>query len=366
LSKQEILDSFHNVVQYSQILRGKSLSSLQLNFWGINVSIKSDWSELVDVLTKDFWSYINHEKMTHIEFDLTLDIVKTDEAIFIPEGLVASMQTQNAITYDIGGVRYCNYYSKAFSEINFNTNCARVHGVDFDKIHEIAYLLILSRVGKKLDLKGLHKLHAFAVSFKEIAFVCMMPSKGGKSTLLVELLKDSRIKMISDDIPLVDAKGRIHPFALKIGLDQIPPELEVIEKDKNVYSIKREAFGEKKLVCTRGIQNRVEQTKVFKKVILAEGVRFNSDHSVLTPASWPFIMKGLFKHGVIGVGSPIVIEYFWESGARDFITKTRIFFKRVRGFFRLSLRARKMKLLSGKDPSHTSKVILDMLEKTQD
>jgi hypothetical protein len=351
------------VVQYYQFLGRKSLSSLRLNFWGISVSINSDWSELIDVLTKDFWSYIIHEKSSQVDFDLALDIIKTDEPIFIPEGLVASMQTQNAITYDIGDVRYCNYYSKAFSEINLKTNRARVHGIEFDKIHEIAYLLILSRVGKKLDLQGLHKLHAFAVSFNDIAFVCMMPSKGGKSTLLVELLKDPRIKMISDDIPLIDSKGRVHSFALKIGLDQIPPELEVVEKDKNVYSIKREAFGEKKLVCTRGIQDRVESSKIFKKIILAEGVRFNSDHSVLTAASWPFIMKGLFKHGVIGVGSPIVIEYFWESGVGDFWTKTKIFFKRLIGFFLLSLRAKKMKLLSGKEPSHTSKVIIDLLEK---
>jgi hypothetical protein len=351
------------VVQYSQIIRGNFLSSLSLNFWGINVSVISEWSELVDVLTKDFWSYIIHDKNLSTVFDLSLKIVKTDEAIPIPEGLVASMQTQNAITYDFGDVRFCNYYSKAFSEINFKTNQAIIQGVDFDKIHEIAYLLILSRIGKKLDLNGFHKLHAFAVSFKDLAFVCMMPSKGGKSTLLVELLKDPRIKMISDDIPMIDSFGRVHPFALKIGLDQIPPELEVVDKEINVYSIKREAYGEKKLVCTRGIQSRIEQGAVFKKIILAEGVRFNSDHSVLAPASWRFIFKGLFKHGIIGVGSPIVVEYFWESGIRDFFTKTKVFFKRLFGFLSLSFRAKKMKLLSGRDPSHTSKVIIDFLEK---
>ena len=341
------------------------MSVLRLNFWGIRVSVKSDWNEMIDVLTKDFWSYIAHGEDLQFAHDVSVSISHSSEPLEIPEGLIASMQTQNAITYDFKEMRYCNYYSKAYSEINLATNVCRIQGTDFDKIHEIAYLITLSRVGKRLDLEGLHKLHAFAVSFNQMAFVCMMPSKGGKSTLLVELLKDPRVKMISDDIPLVDSWGRIHSFSLKIGLDKIPAELEVHDKEHNIYSIKREAFGEKKLVCTRGIQNRIEENKIFKKVILAEGVRFNSDHSVLTRASWPFIFRGLFKHGIIGVGAPIVIEYFWEPGAKDFFVKTAIFFKRLRSFLCLSLRAQRMKLLSGKDPAHTSKVIIDFLEKSE-
>jgi len=38
----------------------------------------------------------------------------------------------------------------------------------------------------------------------------------------------------------------------------------------------------------------------------------------------------LFKPMVIGVGLPILAEYFWEFGLRDFFTKTQIALSRIK------------------------------------
>jgi hypothetical protein len=229
-------------------------------------------------------------------------------------------------------------------------------------MHEVAYLLILSRAGKMLDLKGFHKLHAFAVSYEDVALICMMPSKGGKSTLLAELLKDSRIKMISDDIPLIDTFGNVYPFPLKLGLDSIPLEMQIFEREKNTYSMKRNYYGVKELICTRGLPGKVEpMTSKFKKVILVEAFRYNSPTSILAKSSFLKTFKGLLKHGVIGIGSPIVIEYFWETGFIDFLKKTGIFFLRILAFTSLSVRSKKMQLFLGKNSKNTSQEILNIL-----
>ena len=54
-----------------------------------------------------------------------------------------------------------------------------------------------------MDLIGLHKLHAFGIICNKKAILGMMPSKGGKTTHLLEFLKDPHCKLISDDTPVI-------------------------------------------------------------------------------------------------------------------------------------------------------------------
>ncbi len=336
---------------------------MQLSISGIEIRIESDWPEIIEILTKDFWSFLNPGNFSSGPIDISIKIEKVNPSLDIPLESIAVMQTLNAISYDQDSKRYCDYYGSAGSRIDFASNDILIQGCDFDKIHEMAYLIILSRSGKMLDLKGFHKLHAMAISFEGHAFVCMMPSKGGKSTLLAELLKDPRVKMISDDIPLIDTLGRVHPFPLKIGLNEIPIEISIDNPEQNIYEMKREIYGTKTLISTRGLDSKIETGTIFKKVFLAEGFRYNSDSSKIVESTWLQTFKGLFKHGVIGIGSPIVIEYFWQMGVADFFIKTRIFFQRLFAFYILSLRARKVKIYSGSNPQKTALEIIRYLEK---
>ena len=340
------------------------MQCIRLQIFQVSILIESDCSEVLELLKKDFWSYID-ESQSSSGKTLKLELHNSLNRPSFPS-TVASMQTQNAISYDVGSVRYCDYYGALYSVIDFATNKASIYSLDLDKIREIAYLLILSIVGKIMDVMGLHKLHAFSVSFEKYALVCMMPSKGGKSTLLTELLKDNRIKMISDDIPIIDSSGMVHPFLLKIGLDTIPEEFNVMEPAQNIYSMKRAQYGTKQLICTRGIPNKIENAQsVFSKVILMESFRYNGSTSQIAEGSWAKLFKGLFKHGIMGVGSPIIIEYFWQSGFKDFLLKTYIFFRRLSAFFLFSIKAERYVLLSGTDTRLTANLILSFLEKKQ-
>ncbi len=339
------------------------MQRILINISGELVVVESDWSAILDILRKDFWSFLVADASTSLEKNVEISIFQTGQKPVFPE-VVSTFQTQNAITYDLNSKRYCDYYDQAYTIIDFETNQAQIYGESFEVIHEIVYLLILSRVGKKLDLRGLHKLHAFAVSFQDLAFVCMMPSKGGKSTLLAELLKHPQVKMISDDIPLIDSFGCVHTFALKLGLNKIPDNLKIENREENIYSMKRSLYGEKTLICTRGLEGKVEgSSRVFRNVILAEAFRFNSESSKIIPSPWFKTLKGLFKHGVIGIGSPMVIEYFWQSGLSDFLVKTRIFILRCMAFGALSVRSRRIQIHSGRNPEQTAGEVIKFLEK---
>lgn len=343
----------------------KSLKSLYLNFYNIKVQVESDDALTFNPLKKDFSNFVFQNSLDNINFSLQI-FVETPPVEKIPN-IIATMQTLNSLCYDNDGLRFCDYYGDVLVILDTKKNKAKLYSTNLAKIHEVAYLLILSRVGKLMDLAGLHKLHAFSVSYKDLAIVCMMPMKGGKSTLLMQFLKDKRFKIISDDIPLVNLAGEILPFPIKIGLSDLPGNLEVLNPEENFYTMDRAHYGKKQLLCLNGLPGRVEdQNKKFKKVLLIEAFRYNSKTSILKDSSFFSTGKGLLKHGVIGFGLPMVIEYFWESGFSDFITKVKIFFLRLTSFSCLLFRSRRMKLFLGKNPQEASEVIMKYVSNNYD
>ncbi|MEA9354993.1 hypothetical protein SHI21_02210 [Bacteriovorax sp. PP10] len=333
------------------------MKSLFLNFYNTHVQVESTFEDVLTPLKKDFSNFIQLERPAH--FDFILQIFNQAPPYSMVPNMVATMQTLNSICYDNDGIRYCDYYGDVLVILDTRTNVAKMYSENISKVHEVSYLLILSRVGKLMDLHGLHKLHAFSVSYKDLAIVCMMPMKGGKSTLLMEFLKDERFKIISDDIPLVNLAGEILPFPIKIGLSDLPGNLNVVNPEVNFYTMDRAHYGKKQLLSLNGLPGRVESTeRKFKKVILIEAFRYNSKTSILKDADIFSTGKGLLKHGVIGFGLPMVIEYFWEKGPADFLRKTKIFFLRLLAFSSLLIRAKKMKLFLGKNPHEASEVIV--------
>lgn len=326
-------------------------------FYGQRAQVNSEIPELLELLKKDFsvFSKIEIEGQP----DFSLQVFYTEPPQELVPNIVCSMQTLNSICYDVHNVRYCDYYGELLVILDKKTNSAKMYSKNLSKIHEVSYLLILSRIGKLMDLKGLHKLHAFSVAYKDLALVCMMPMKGGKSTLLMEFLKDPRFKIISDDIPLVDWKGNVLPFPIKIGLSDKSVELEVLNPAENYYEMDRGLYGKKRLLSLKGLPGRVaEIDRPYEKVLLIEAFRFNSRTSILKDSSLLSTGKGLLKHGIIGFGLPMVIEYFWENGWRDFLVKTKIFLLRCLGFGSLLFKAKRMKLFLGKNPEEAAEVII--------
>lgn len=337
------------------------MKQIYFNFYGETVYVQSDWSELLTLLGKDFSLFIDNPQ---VKSHLTILIARGNPGHQkIPE-MVSKMQSLNSITYQLGHIRYNDYYGKLLSIFDYKNQSAQIISEDEDKTHEVAYLLMLSRVGKSLDLHGLHKLHAFAVSYKGIAFVCMMPMKGGKSTLLMELLKNKEAKMISDDIPLIDRLGHVHAFPIKIGVDdarRIP--FDITNPEENIYQLNREQYGPKTFICLNGLKEKVELPGTqFDKVIIAEGFRYNADHSLIRCSSWVSTYLGLFKHGVIGIGLPMILEYFWEFGIKDFIIKSKIFLLRFYSFGILCSRNHRIKIQLGRKSDLSAKAIFEYLE----
>jgi hypothetical protein len=342
------------------------LNSLYLNFYGERVYIESEWHEIVILLRKDFSCFVTPEFKTKEKFLFVKIDKKNPTSVQVPK-IVSRMQSLNSITYQVKGIRYNDYYGKLLSVFDYALERAEIYSESEDKAHEVVYLLILSRIGKRLDRKGFHKLHAFAISYESKAFVCMMPMKGGKSTLLMELLKNEKVKMISDDIPLIDQSGAVLSFPIKIGTENIDDKcINIDNPEENIYFLDREQYGRKAFICLDGVKSKIEVPgSRFTEVILAEGFRYHFEGSELVESSWLKSFKGLFKHGVIGIGLPMILEYFWEFGLFDFYTKTMIFFQRLKAFLVLSLKSRRVTLKLGKNSELAAAEIIRFLQARQ-
>jgi len=87
-----------------------------------------------------------------------------------------------------------------------------------ERLHELAYLAILSRAGEALDESGWHRAHALGFAWNGEGALLLLPSGGGKTTLALRLLGLPQARLLSEDTPLVDERGRLRAFPLRLGL----------------------------------------------------------------------------------------------------------------------------------------------------
>jgi len=114
-----------------------------------------------------------------------------------------------------------------------------------DLLQEIAYLFILSTVGRYLDSQGIHRVHALGVSYQNRGILLLLPCGGGKSTMALELMRRLGFSLLAEDTPLIDRRGRILPFPLRLG---IRPEQETEIPAQYFRTVNRMEFDPKTLI----------------------------------------------------------------------------------------------------------------------
>lgn len=324
-----------------------------LNFYGVSVCIETEWSEIRTRLEKDFSYFLTHKQVTQ---DLHL-IIKNDSIKFHYEDDIFSYKSSKVSFFEKDNLRICSYKNKVESEVNFESGQALVRGHDLNAVHEVSYLLTLSRVGKALDLRGFHRVHGASWIKNSTLYIALLPSGGGKSTLLANLIQDKNISFVSDDSPLVNSEGEVFPFPMRVGFsssDPTPPLFEGVDH----YELERFRFGAKRLFSLKDLQWKIGGE--YKDVVLLTGHKgqvasfkrsFGLSH-----------LRQLFIEGVIGFGLPILYEYFWEYGWRDFARKSTITIKRVYSLLKLWFKSKKYHLTISSEPGETVTMLKKLME----
>lgn len=328
-----------------------------MNIQGLFVEINSRSEEIKGRLRCDFEYFIVNEYTYGDLLKISAEYTDQFPQNLIPKNLKPLFQRHNSITYEENGVRYNDYYGNVFSIFEAKKNQARIYGRDLDKLYEVIYLFILSRTGKFGDLHGTHRIHAFGIVKDFAGLVCMQPMRGGKSTLFTELMLHHEVEVLSDDTPLINTKGELLPFPLRVSLDKIPPEIQTNET--NCYLMKREFFKEKFSISLKAFKRPVAQrTRYFHFV---EAHRSTYDFPYVKKMSPLKLFRSLFKHMVIGVGLPIIFEYFWETGSSDFFKKTIIFLRRLTLAMRMALSHKGYDVYLTSDSKKNAEALLKLL-----
>lgn len=344
------------------LLEKTEMDHLYLNFLGFGVQINFENNDLLKRLTKDFSYFVSNNKK---EVSLVIDFFwREPKELKIPESK-STRQTHLCISYDFKNLRYIDYHGKVRCLFDFDQEKADLYSMNLEKSHEVLYLLILSRVGKALDLAGLHRIHSFGVFYRQSIALGIMPSKCGKSTLLKSLLSDDEIELISDDTPLVDRFGNIHAFPIRLGAEsEISSDMEIIDPDQNLYTLDREYWGKKYLLSVEGLKNSIFKNQKSKKIYLFFGVRYSGEQGKLIKVSNFYAAKKLFYDCVIGFGLPIVIEYFWERGTVDFLKKSKIALSRAFACLNLLMKSESYEIQLGSDLEFNQKLIKQKMRST--
>lgn len=323
-----------------------------LNFYGYNVEVETDWPEIADRLSKDFSHF---EKKSPIAANLNIQILKKNLSLR-DSSQKYTYKSKKVSFYNLGKTRYCNYNELVETFCDFERNKFIVQGQDLHGVHEVAYLLILSRVGKALDQLGAHRLHSVGFIYERTLFVGLFSSGVGKTTLLSNLMERPGFSMVSDDSPLVNRVNvEIQPFPIRLGFnkDSTPPDYF---KGKVSYELNRFRYGVKSLYSLRDLDYLIGGP--YERVVLLTGIQ----GPVATHSSSLGLAhaKHMFLEGVIGFGLPILFEYFWEAGSGDFLIKTRITFSRILTFYKLWKKTKKYNVTLSSDDSQNYEMIKEL------
>ncbi|MGZ6480572.1 MAG: hypothetical protein ACXWQE_14775, partial [Bdellovibrionales bacterium] len=104
-----------------------------------------------------------------------------------------------------------------------------ISGQDRNLVREVTYKFLLSAIGEALDIKGLHRVHAFGFKHADRTGLLLAPSGRGKSALASLLcLKERGFSLFSDESPLLRRRSaELLPFPTRISI--APEVAEALE-----------------------------------------------------------------------------------------------------------------------------------------
>jgi hypothetical protein len=215
-----------------------------------------------------------------------------------------------------------------------------VHAVNPERLRELAYLAVLSRVGEELDRRGFHRVHALGVASPAGAALVILPSRGGKSTLALEFLRRRSLTLLSDECPLVSADGVVHPHLLRVALREgadlggIPPQ--------KLRAFRRLGFEQKTLLDSFAFEPPPPTAAAAPLRWLLVGAPSQGDPR-LEPLSRAGALSALLPALVVGIGLPQMAEYMLRAD----LSLASIAASRLRAALALTRRAKLARFFLG-------------------
>jgi hypothetical protein len=308
---------------------------MAFSFYGATVSVETRDEELLRRVSDDFGVFAAEAPTRGREhLSIRASLRRPDYDALPP--LTATVYTPRNVCYSEGDVTYIDYFGRALALYDRRLRSLDVSCDDLDLLHEIVYLTILSRVSETLERDGLHRIHAFGLQSGGDAALFLMPSGGGKTTLTLGFLKlGPPWRLISEDSPFVDRKGRVHPFPLRIGvLGTEPPPFPA----EHVTFIRRMEFEPKYLVALAAFGDCLATEASLPRFLFVGRRSLGRSCTIRVVGKWSG-WKALLEGMIVGVGLYQGVEFLLRTSLLDLFGLAGIGLSRARAAWALLRRS---------------------------
>ena len=326
---------------------------IRFSFYGFEVDVESASEEIVHEVARDFAWFVA-KPVTPAQLTLTLELAEPGWK-GLPS-VPAAVITPRNITFRDNGQTYVDYFGRGLAILDNSRSTCRMFSPDFDMLREMAYLFLLSTVGQHLDARRMHRIHAMGVNHKGKGILLLLPSGGGKSTMTLELLKQPDFTLLSEDTPLVDPAGTMHPFPLRLGV-RGSKSAEIPVEFQRTYN--RMEFDPKTFVDIDFFRHKLSSPVPVTMILVGE--RNLGDASGVVPLSRRQTMKAVMKYLVVGLGVYQGLEFLLERGIMDLSGKLGTVASRMRNGIALMRRAPAYKLILGRDTARNSAALMEFI-----
>ncbi|MFA5157217.1 MAG: hypothetical protein WC532_07545 [Candidatus Omnitrophota bacterium] len=333
------------------------LETLQLSFYGVDVRIKSSCAQALEYIGRDF-SYFKTPNPQSTGIEITVYQQEPPYADLAP--MVASYLSPRNICYRRGDLKYIDYPGRALVIYDRKNRRYSVYALDPVALHEICYTLIISLIGEQFDKKGLCRVHALGFELEGKAILLLLGMGGGKTTITLDTLSlNNKVKLISEDSPLIDRQGNVFPFPLRIGIrpQSLPKEIP----QHYIRFFPREEFGPKFLIDIEFFGDRISACRPFSGATVILGRRVLGQEPKITPVGKPAACRKFFEDCVIGMGLFQGIEYIFQKSPAEIISRIPYLYSRSRNAWRLINRAKAFEFMITNNREKNTAIFNDFL-----
>lgn len=322
-----------------------------IEFGGTTVRVETDSLKVATWLEFDFGKFVTTSDTGSPSIKITVTIA--DPLEYQMPALKESMRGPHFVTFNDGTTRYIKYGKDALLIYDYARDEGQIIATNEEIAYERLHLACLSRIGERLDERGMHRVHALAIAFRDRAHLFLMPPGTGKSTLGIKLLKEhAGIGLISDDTPVISPSGEIVPFLFRIGIEDGEAVAEIPSRFKREADLGNK---HKTLIDVRYFDQQTQQTAVKPETVFI-GFWTTSSNPQLVKAGWLTAMLFLFRDCVVGCGIPQVAEIFLRK--EDIPKKIGFAFSRLRAILRVAGNSKCYKLYLCNDPAKNAELVI--------
>lgn len=324
------------------------------DFYGLTVRVDSPTSDLAREVCRDFAFFERPPASARYQIEMHLAPAPYEQLPALPATLISPRN----ITYRSGARKYLDYFGRGLAVVDNDTGTCAIYSEDKDLAHEIAYLFLLSTVGQHLDTLALHRIHALGVSYEGHGLLLLLPSGGGKSTMALQLMRHPGFRLLSEDTPLLDRRGYIHPFPLRLG---IHPGQEGDIPSHYLRTVARMEFDPKTLVDLEFIGDRIGGAVPAGAILVGE--RNSGDVSGIEPLGHLATFDALVKNLIVGLGVYQGIEFVLERGLWELLGKVGVALSRSVSGVTLMTKAPAFRFVVGRNRERNTQCFLEFVER---